>query len=433
MHYLSENHILLFLVQVLVLLGCARTLSVICEALKIPAIAGEILAGILLGPTLLGRISPSFQLWLFPDNEQQAIMLETVSWLGVFFLLLSSGFHVDVRQALRSGRSAVLIGIVGVLFPIAVGYPVFRTLDPSYWGSNATELSFALFLSIAGSITAISVVARALGDLEISKTPEASLALSACAINDIFGWFLFTIVMSLVSASSHTMSAVELTTTALSVVGFVVVSVTLGAKVLGAALKQVKATSLAQPAAAQTLIVSAGLLCGAITQWLGIHAILGFFLAGTMAGSAEGVSDEIRDSVSDTLHAIFVPLFFATLGLHIDFLVGLEFWPTAIFCAVAILGKFIGAWIGAQLGRESAQNSLLIGFIFIPGGAMEIVVATLALELQLIGQAIFVAIVFAALASSILAGPLIGWQARRMGIGQTNSSNLADDSIPKAP
>jgi len=414
MHYLNESHILLFLVQVLIILGCARTLSVICESFKIPAIAGDILAGILLGPTLFGRVFPALQGGLFPADPTQSIMLETVSWLGVFFLLLSSGFHVDVGRALRSGRAALLIGIIGVVLPIAIGFPVFSTFDTVYWGEKANAFSFALFLSVAGSITAISVVARSLEDLEIIKTPQASLALSACAINDIFGWFLFTIVMSLVG--SHAMGAVELTTNALSVIGFVVLSLVLGPKILNVALKWVKTTPLTQPAATQSLIISVGLLCGAITQWLGIHAILGFFLAGAIAKSTDGVSDNLRSSVSDTLHAIFVPLFFATLGLKIDFLVGMELMPTLIFCAIAIVGKFVGAWIGARLGKESPKASVLMGYIFIPGGAMEIVVATLALELQLIGQTIFVAIVFAALASSILAGPLIGFQIRRMGI-----------------
>lgn len=418
MHYLSENHILLFLLQVLILLGCARTLSVLCEAVKIPSIAGEILAGILLGPTLLGRLFPDIHNWLFPADNAQAIMLETVSWLGVFFLLLSSGFHVDVRQALRSGRSAILIGIVGVVVPIAIGYPVFKTFDQSYWGTEADGVIFPLFLAVAGSITAISVVARALGDLKINHTPEASLALSACAVNDIFGWFLFSFVMSLVTAKAA--NATELTTSALSIIGFVVLSISVGARVLSFALKRVAATSLAQPAAAQTLIVSVGLLCGAITQWLGIHAILGFFLAGIMVGSAKEVSEEMRNSISDTLHAIFVPLFFATLGLHIDFLYGLEWWPTLLFSAVAIFGKFFGAWLGAVLGKESAKKSTLMGLIFTPGGAMEIVVATLAMELNIINQAIFVAIVFAALLSSIIAGPLIGWQARRMGLLDDN-------------
>ena len=417
MHYLDESHILLFLVQILVLLGCARTLSIICGFFKIPAIAGDILAGILLGPTILGRISPSFQLWLFPIDQIQAIMLETVSWLGVFFLLLSSGFHVNIGHTLRSGRTALLIGLIGVLFPIAIGYPIFSTLDPIYWGDKANEFSFALFLSVAASITALSVVARSLGDLNVNKTPQASLALSACAINDIFGWLLFTLVMSLVA--SHAVSTFDLATTFLSVLGFIFLSISLGGKLLNFALKLVKATSLSQPAAAQTLVISVGLLCGAITQWLGIHAILGFFIAGTIIGSTKGISDNLRNSVSDTLHAIFVPLFFATLGLHIDFLIGLELWPTLIFCVVAIFGKFIGAWLGAILGRLSSQESILLGFIFIPGGAMEIVVATLALELELIGQTMFVAIVFAALISSILAAPLIGIQLRRLGIDKS--------------
>lgn len=423
MHYLNESHILLFLLQILILLGCARTLSVICEAFKIPAIAGEILAGVLLGPTLLGRVSPSLQVWLFPFDQIQSTMLETVSWLGVFFLLLTSGFHVDIRKALHGGRTAMLIGIVGVLVPIAIGYPVFSTFDPMYWGDQASAVSFALFLSVAGSITAISVVARTLGDLNISNTSNGSLALSSCAINDIFGWFLFTVVISLVTPNS--MNTVELVGSILGIIGFVVLSATYGAKVLSSALQRVEATSLTQPAAAQTLIVSVGLLCGAITQWLGIHAILGFFLAGTIAASTEAVSTDMLKSVSDTFHAVFVPLFFATLGLKIDFLAGLALWPTVIFCTVAIFGKFVGAWLGARLGKASQQTSILMGVTFIPGGAMEIVVATLALELELIGQTIFVAIVFAALLSSILAGPLIGIQKRRMGIGESTKELIS--------
>lgn len=415
MHYLDESHILIFLLQVLILLGLARTLSVLCEAVKIPALAGEIVAGIILGPTLLGRVSPSFEAWLFPPDQIQWTMLDTVSWLGVFFLLLSSGFHVNITHAVRSGRSALLIGVIGVLVPLAIGYLAFQFLDESYWGDKATPISFALFLSVAGSITAISVVARALEDLKINKTPEGSLALSACAVNDLFGWFLFAVVMSL--TETHSRSTHELVIIALGIIGFVFVCVAVGGKVLSWAVRRVEATRLAQPAAAKTVVVSAGLLCGAITQWLGIHAILGFFLAGIMVGSAKGISQNLRDSVSQTLHAIFVPLFFATLGLKIDFLEGLELWPTVIFTSVAIIGKFGGAWLGARLGKQSPQLSVMMGFIFIPGGAMEIVVATLALELELIGQAIFVAIVFAALLSSILAGPLIGMQARRMKFG----------------
>lgn len=414
MHYLDESHILIFLLQVLVLLGSARTLSVLCEAVNIPAITGEILAGVMLGPTLLGRVFPELQNWLFVDDQIQWTMLETTSWLGVFFLLLSSGFHVNIAHAVRSGRAAIFIGIVGVLFPIIIGYLVFSTLDPIYWGAKANMLSFTLFLSVAASITAISVVARTLGDLKLNKTPEASLALSACAVNDLFGWLLFTVVLSLISA--HTTNWIMLIGTIVGIVGFIFVSAVFGARVLSHLIKRVEATSLAQPAASMTLIMSIGLFCGAITQWLGIHAILGFFLAGTIIGSTTNITDSTRNSISNTLHAIFVPLFFASLGLKIDFLEGLKIWPTFAFTAVAIFGKLGGAWLGAKLSQQSSAASLLMGLIFIPGGAMEIVVGTLALELQLIGQVVFIAIVFGALFSSILVAPLVGIQAQRMGL-----------------
>jgi Kef-type K+ transport system membrane component KefB len=411
-HYLNESHILLFLVQVFVLLGCARALGALCEEVKIPAIAGEILAGVMLGPTLLGRLAPAQQAWLFPAELIQSTMLETMSWLGVFFLLLSSGFHVDITHARKSGRKAALVGIVGVLVPIGIGYPIFVLFDPVHHGDAATTLTFALFLAVAGSITAISVVARVLGDLRLAKKEEGSLALSACAINDVFGWFLFTVVMSL--ATSQSIEPAAMIGRSLGLLAFVVLTVTLGSRLLGAAVRAVKRTSLEQPAATQTFVVSLGILLGAITQWFGIHAILGFFLAGAMVGSTSSISDQLRRSISDTTHAIFVPLFFATLGIKIDFIEGIELWTTLTFCAVAMGGKYLGAWFGARLGGLDQKTSVLMGLIFLPGGAMEIVVATLALELRLIGQTVFVAIVFAALLSSILAGPLIGIQARRM-------------------
>ncbi|MCO4748045.1 MAG: cation:proton antiporter [Proteobacteria bacterium] len=414
MHYLDESHILLFLLQLIVLLGVARTLAAICVQSGIPALAGEILAGVALGPTLFGRYAPGLQAQLFPQDAVQSTMLETVSWLGVFFLLLASGFHVDAGQALKSGKAAMLVGIVGVVVPIAMGAPIFALLDPALHGPSADGLSFALFVGVAGSITAISVVARALDDLGLAGTPEGTLALSACAINDLFGWLLFSVVMTV--ATAEVLVPVDLALTTFAAIGFVGVCILLGSRVIGLAALGVRKTSLSQPAAIQALVVGAGLVCGAATQWLGIHAILGFFIAGTMAGTAKGVSNEMRESLSDTMHAVFVPLFFATLGVKIDFFDGFEPTVVAVFTSVAMGGKFIGAWLGARLGGVPPRQAVFLGLVFTPGGAMEIVVATLALELRLIGQPVFVAIVFAALLSSITAGPLMGLHARRLAL-----------------
>jgi Kef-type K+ transport system membrane component KefB len=412
MHYLDESHILLFLLQLLVLLGLAKTLGAMCEAVKIPAIAGEIFAGIMLGPTILGRLAPDLQKALFPHEAVQSTMLETVSWLGVFFLLLASGFHVDAGRALRQGRAAVSVGLVGVVVPILIGAPVFAALGAHHWGPNANRLGFSLFLAVAASITAISVVARTMRDLKLARSEMGSMAMAACAVNDVFGWFLFTVVISIATATE--VAPMDFLFTSVTIIGFVAICIAVGSRVMGHAARLVLATQLPQPAALMSLVVSAGLLCGAITQWLGIHAILGFFLAGTMAGTARHISPELRDSMSETLYAIFVPIFFATLGLKIDFVSGADLWITLLFSAVAMLGKYGGAWMGARLARLPGPTAVMMGVVFVPGGAMEIVVGTLALEMGLVRETIFVAIVFAALASSVLSGPLVAFQHRRM-------------------
>jgi K+:H+ antiporter len=429
MHYMDESHIFLFLVQLLLLLGVARTLGVACQAVKVPALAGEILTGLLLGPTLLGRLSPGLQAALFPAEIIQIAMLDTVSWLGVLFLLLSVGFEVDISRAVfRQGKAALSVGVVGVLIPIAIGIPVFWYLDSSYWGSSATRLSFTLFLAVAGSITAISVVARILRDLSIVKTDVGTLILSACAVNDIFGWILFTFVVALATGSG--VDPVRGLLALLGVIGFVALCLSIGGYVLRRAARGVKATRLPETPALLTLISSVGLLCGIITHSLGIHAILGFFLAGVMVGSIEEeITLEQRESLSDTVHAVFVPIFFATIGIKLDFLAHLDFTITALFTLVAIGGKLLGAWIGARLVKVPSRSAALIGIAFTPGGAMEIVVGILALELGLVSQATFVGIVFAALLSSIVVGPLMALWLRRHD-GNDGLLSLAGGAAP---
>ena len=404
MHYLNESHILLFLIQLLLLLSLARTLGVLCRRIGIPALAGEIVTGVILGPTIMGRFAPALHAALFPGDAIQFTMLDTVSWLGVFFLLLSVGFEVDLTRALfRQGRGALSVGIIGVLIPIAIGFPVFYFVGESYWGPEASRSGFALFLAVAGSITAISVVARVLRDLNIVKTDSGSMILSSCAVNDVFGWVLFTSVVTLTTSGRLALSRGLIAL--LGVIVFVGISLSIGAYVLRHAARRVKASALPDTAALLTLVTSVGLVCGIVTHALGIHAILGFYLAGVMVGSVEEeISFEQRESLSDTVHAVFVPVFFATIGIKVDFIAHLDVTITALFTAVAIGGKFIGAWVGARIARIRNREAALIGFAFTPGGAMEIVVGILALELGLVSRSAFVGIVFAARNSAPISG-----------------------------
>ncbi len=411
-HYLNDEQIRLFLMQLLVLLGLAKILGGVARRLGSPALAGEILAGILLGPTVFGRLLPGLQQRLFPLELVQQNMMETLSWFGVLFLLLITGFEVKASNAWRQGRAALSIGVVGVIVPLALGLAVFALLPSSYWGPAANRLSFSLFLATAASISALTVIARVLHDLDIIKSDLGLVLLSGYVVNDLLGWLVFTVVMSLATQAQVDWGA---TLVVLFQVGiFGALCLTMGSRVTGTATRWLKRQPLPQPATVLAFITCLGVLCGLITQSIGIQAILGFFLAGVMAGNTPEISERERDIISQFVHAIFVTIFFAGIGLRIDFVTRLDVGLVLIFTAVAVGGKFLGAWLGAWLSRMPRTECLAVGVAFIPGGAMEIILGILALELKLITSTVFVAIVFAALASSVAVGPLLARVLRRL-------------------
>lgn len=410
-HYLNEQNILIFLLQILVLLGVAKILGQLFQRFGWPALAGEILTGILLGPTILGRALPGFEEALFPRELVQQTMLDTVSWFGVLFLLLATGFEVSLKAVWKQGKASLTIGVVGVIIPVVIGCAVFVWLPKTYWGDSANHLTFTLFLATAASISAIAVIAKLLHDLEILKSDLGLTILSGFAVNDIFGWLIFTVVLGMAGSAGA-----DIETTVRIIFEFLLfatVCLTIGSRVVGSIVKHLKQTSLPQTATILTFITCLAVLCGAITQWVGIHAILGFFLAGIVAGDTPEISERTREIISQMVHAVFVPIFFATIGIKIDFVTNINILLVVVFTVVAVGGKFVGAWIAARMVRFSKADALSIGSAFIPGGAMEIVVGMLALELKIVGTEVFVAIVFAALLSSIVVGPLLAWSLRR--------------------
>ncbi len=437
MHYLNEEHLLTFLVQLLVLLALAKILGEWCQRRGIPALAGEILTGILLGPTILGRAWPGLQSRLFPSESIQPNMapeelhqivaqgrhtplihgliqqdmLETASWFGVLFLLLATGFEVNISTVWKQGKTCLTIGLVGVIIPAALGMVVFWWLPETYWGINADRLTFSAFLAIAVSISAIPVVAKLLHDMEVLKSDFGLTTLSAFVVNDVIGWIAFTLVLSIAAPSHGGSEAVS--RVFFDIVLFGTVCLTIGSTLVGSAISWLQKKRFPQPGTTLSFIFCLGLLCGAVTQWIGIHAILGFFLAGIMAGNAPEISENTRQTISQVIHAIFVPLFFATIGIKVDFFANFDILMVVLVTAVAVGGKFVGAWLGALKAGLPKSEAFSTGAAHIPGGAMEIVVGLLALEFHLISEPVFVAVVFAAVLSSVLVGPLLAWSLRR--------------------
>jgi Kef-type K+ transport system membrane component KefB len=411
MHYINEQNIFLFLVQMVILLGAARGLGELFRRWKQPPLTAEILVGIVLGPTLFGRAAPLWHDAIFPKNVIQQNMLETVGWLGVLFLLLETGLEIDFSSAWRQRGDALKIAVADIIIPMVVAFVACVVLPSAYLVQPDRRLLFALFMATVMTISAMPVAARALHDLNLSKTDLGFLIMSALSVNDIIGWLLFTLVLGLFTQETLGFGRVGIIMGA--TIGFTVFCLTLGRRLSGTVISEIKRRNMPQPATALTFICLLGMFCGAITQKIGIHALFGFFIAGVMAGQAKALSERIRQIISQMVYALFVPLFFAGIGLKIDFLTHFDWFLVIFVTVIGVAGRFLGAWLGVAMTALPKSDRLSVAVAHTPGGAMEIVVGLLALEYGLITQSVFIAIVFAAVFSCVILGPWLSYSVAR--------------------
>lgn len=409
MHYLDESHIFLFLAQLFALVLCARGLGELFRRWKQPALTAEILVGIVLGPTVFGRFLPGAHAALFPAEAIQQAMLETVAWVGVLFLLLDTGLEIDFSIAWRQRGSALVIALAHIVVPMAMAFAAVWLIPDSFLVQPDRRALFAFFMATVMAISAMPVAARCLRELNLLKTDLGFLSMSALAVNDLVGWALFAIILGLFTQS--TLAVGPLLLVLGGTLGFAALCLSVGRRLSARIFDALSARNFPEPASSLTITVLLGLAFGAITQKLGIHALFGFFLAGIVAGEAKSLSEDTRRVISQLGMALFVPVFFANIGLKIDFAANFDWKLVVLVGAVGISGRYLGTWLGVTLSHAPRVNRRLLAISHTPGGMMEIVVALLALEAGLITQPIFVAIVFGAVFSSVLMGP---WMAREL-------------------
>lgn len=411
MHYLNEHNIFIFLIQIVILLGFARGLGELFRRWKQPALTAELLVGIFLGPTLMGRFMPFWHQAIFPNDIIQQNMLETIAWIGVLFLLLETGLEIDFASAWRQRGDALKIAVTDIVVPMVIAFIPCFLLPDHYLANPDQRLLFAVFMATVMTISAMPIAARALHDLKLSKTDLGFLIMSALSVNDIIGWLIFTLVLGVFTRGTFDIMNVFII--AGSTIAFTAVCLTVGRRLTNKIITGIKTRKMPQPGVPLTFICVLGALCGAVTQKIGIHALFGFFIAGIMAGSSKALSENVRQVISQMVYAIFVPLFFVNIGLKIDFLKSFDIFLILLISVIGIAGRFLGAWLGVNLTKLPKTNRLSIAVAHTPGGAMEIVVGLLALEYNLITEPIFVAIVFGAVISSVILGPWFSYSIKK--------------------
>lgn len=422
---MNSHEFMLLLLSLAVLLATARLFGELAERAGQPTVLGEILAGIVLGPTALGYFLPDWHAALFPAAGDRAVVLSGFFNFAIVLFMLVAGMEVDLSSAWRQGKTAVWVGTAGILLPFAVGFLAAWGLPDVLGYDGAVPLYiFALFIATALSISALPVIARTLMDLGLYYGDFGMIVIAAAVLSDIAGWILFAIILGLTGAASGPMNGVG--TTILLTLAYAFAMLTLGRVAIHRALPWLQAHT-SWPGGVLGMALSIALLGAAFTEWAGVHAIFGAFLAGVAIGDSSHLRNHTRTIISQFVSFIFAPLFFASIGLKVNFAVHFDWAITAAVLVLACVSKILACGAAGRLAGVDRRQSLALGFALNARGAMEIILGMLALEHGIINPSIFVALVIMALATSVMSGLFIPRILR-----QERARKLADYLSPKA-
>ncbi|MBI4524093.1 MAG: cation:proton antiporter [Deltaproteobacteria bacterium] len=407
MTFPSESDFALFLFQLFILLSAAFLLGGLFRRLGQAPVIGEILAGVLLGPSILGNLFPEFSSALFPPSQTH--MLGTLAWLGSLFLLLVTGMEIDLPMLRKESRVIFSTSLMGIVIPSAIGFFFAFYLPDKYLADSSQRWLFAVFMATAMSISAIPMVAKILMDLNLLKTPVGHVIIGSAVINDLIGWTFFTVILS--GMSGGVVGGGSLAGVLFMVLGFTLFCLTVGRSLMVRVFSFFHMLHL-PPEGVLGLSVLIAFLCAALTQWVGIHAVFGAYIAGVMIGETGEITDRTRDTLVSFVLYLFAPIFFATMGQRADFIANFDLFLVLGVVLIACVGKIVGGTLGALIGGMERSDALAVGFGLNARGAMEIILAFLALEYSLINEKVFVALVITAIATSVMGGPLIQWAMR---------------------
>jgi Kef-type K+ transport system membrane component KefB len=392
-------HILLVLVVVIV---ASRALGAVFRYLNQPPVIGEVLAGICLGPSLLGRIAPSASAYLLPPSV--APFLGMIAQVGVILFMFLVGLELDTGLLRKKTHATIAISHASILAPFLLGSVLALVLYPRLSSSDVPFTSFALFMGISMSVTAFPVLARILTDRGIHKTRMGVIALTCAAVDDVTAWCLLAFVVSV--AQARIGGAIPTIGMTLVYIGFmfIVVRPLLDRLVR----KQELRKRLDQ---GTTAVVLVALLASAlITERIGIHALFGAFLLGAVIPHDSLLAKDITHRLEDVVVVLLLPAFFAFTGMRtqIGLLSGLSTW---LFCGliivVASVGKFGGSTVAARLAGLSWRDSASLGILMNTRGLMELIVLNVGLDLRVISPTLFAMLVLMAIVTTFATTPIL--------------------------
>jgi Kef-type K+ transport system membrane component KefB/nucleotide-binding universal stress UspA family protein len=420
---------LLFIAQLMLLILVGRLLGEGMLRLKQPAIMGQLIAGLILGPSLLGAIFPSVQHALFSAAKEQKAMLDGIAQFGVLLLLLLTGMETDLKLVRQTGRASASASIAGIVLPFACGVALGQFLPDSLLPDPGKRLIASLFLGTALSIASVKIVATVIGEMNFLRRTVGQVILASAIIDDTVGWIITAVIFSL-AQQGH----VDLPSVGKSVLGTIVfmgLSLTVGRRVVSNIIRWVNDTFVSDFAVITAILM---IMCAMaiITDLIGVQSVLGAFVAGLLIGESPILTRHIDEQLRGLIIAFFMPVFFATAGLRADLTVLKD--PTLLLLTVGLIviasiGKFSGAFAGGRLGGLTWRESIALGTGMNARGSTEVIVATIGLSMGALSQNLFTMIVTMAVITTMAMPPTLRWALGRLPMRKEEKQRLEREEM----
>jgi len=393
----------ILLLQIIVIIVVAKLFAAIFRRIGQPPVMGEMVAGIVLGPSVLGFFWPQISSFLFPAASLGT--LGVLSQIGVVLFMFIVGMEVDLEHLREKASSAIMVSHASIVVPFLLGAGLSLSLFPVLAPANTTFTPFALFLGIAMSITAFPVLARIIRDRQLTESPLARTALACAAVDDVSAWCILAIVIAIARATGFA--------GALLTIGLTAVFILVMLLLVKPSLERAMSSRIADSRYSRRLLASAlafALASAWITETIGIHALFGGFLAGLVMPSNRGVQTFFEEKIEVFSSAFLLPLFFVFTGLRTKVTLLNDGWSWLVCLAiiiVAIAGKLGGSMLMARWTKMSWRDSFGIGALMNTRGLIELVVLNIGYDLGILSDRIFVMMVIMALTTTFMTAPLL--------------------------
>jgi Kef-type K+ transport system membrane component KefB/nucleotide-binding universal stress UspA family protein len=414
----------ILVIELVMLMVAGRLLGEAMLRIGQPAVMGQLLAGLILGPSVFGLIWPDAQHALFPHTPEQKAMVDGISQFGILLLLLLTGMETDLKLVRKVGHAALSVSVAGVAVPFACGVALGELLPEQLLPNGGQRLVTALFLGTALSISSIKIVAAIVRDMNFTRRDLGQVIVSSAIAEDTIGWIIIAITFSLAQSGG-----VDLASVAKSVIGtavFLAGSLTLGRRAVALAIRWANDNLESEFAVITTILVIMGAMA-LITHAIGVHTVLGAFVAGVLIGESPILKRHIDEQLRGMIMAFFMPVFFGLAGLSADLTILADRTLLMLalgLIAIASFGKFAGAFVGGKIGGLTFREALALACGMNARGSTEVIVATIGLSMGALSQTLFTMIVAMAITTTMAMPPMLRWALARVPLRKAEKERL---------